>query len=224
MRLLAVETSTDACSVAVRVGADTVERFEVAPRRHGDLLLGFVDELMSDAGLKPEDLDGIALGRGPGSFTGLRLGAGVVQGIAFAAELQVACVSSLAALARSVDAPRVFCAQDARMGEVYVGGFQHQGDGVAVVVPERVSAPQLLDALPGGRWLGVGSGFTSYAAELGASLGAGLERQDPEHRYPRARDVLRLGEAMLEAGEGVEASRALPVYLRDQVTRPPAAS
>jgi tRNA threonylcarbamoyladenosine biosynthesis protein TsaB len=221
MKLLAIDTSTDACSIALSVAlgvdGDIRERHEIAPRRHGALVLPLVDELMAEAGLEVAQLDAVVLGRGPGSFTGLRIGAGVVQGIAFAAELPVACVSSLAILAQGVDANHVICVQDARMGEVYVGVFERVDGLASAVAPEQVCAPEAVSVPADFRGLGAGSGFEGYGKTLRARRGDSLVETDSGHRYPRARDALNLGRVVLEAGGGVEAAQALPVYLRDEV-------
>jgi len=217
--LLAIETSTDACSVALGVGEVMSERHEIAPRRHGALVLCFVDELMAEAGLDAGQLDAVVLGRGPGSFTGVRIAAGVVQGIAFAAELPVACVSSLATLAQGTDADLVVCAQDARMGEVYAGAFERQDGLMHAITPEQVCGPADIPVpAGGGRYVGVGSGFERHGDALRRHLGGALKDIDTGHCHPRARDALKLGQAVLEAGGGVEAAQALPVYLRDEVT------
>jgi len=217
MKLLAIDSSTDALSVAVGVDAGIRERHEIAPRQHGKLVLPLVDELMAEAGLEVAQLDAVVLGRGPGSFTGLRIAAGVVQGIAFAADLPVACVSSLAILAQGIDADHVICAQDARMGEVYAGAFERVDGLVSPVAPEQVCPAEAVLVPVAFRGLGVGSGFEGYGERLRARLGDSLKRTDSGHRYPRARDALELGRVLLEAGGGVEAAQALPVYLRDEV-------
>lgn len=218
MKLLAIDTSSDACSVALGLGDAISERHEIAPRRHGELVLRFVDELMAEAGLDAAELDGVVLGRGPGSFTGVRIAAGVLQGIAFAAELPVACISSLAALALGADAGHVFCAQDARMDEVYAGAFERLDGRMRPIGSEQLCAPEAVQVPADFCGLGVGSGFERYGEVLQWHLGDALKKVDAGHRYPRARDALKLGRPVLEAGGGVEAVQALPVYLRDEVT------
>jgi len=222
VRLLAFETSTEACSVALVVGEEIREAFALAPQRHAELVLPMADRLLAEAGLVPADLDALAFARGPGSFTGVRIAAGVVQGIAFAADLPVAPVSTLAALAlgavRETGATRVAAALDARMGEIYWGTFKFAGGTVELLGEERVCAPEAVTALPG-EWFGAGSGWSAHAAVLSRRLAVGDWQGD---RYPRASDVARLAADPRRRGEWVVAERALPVYLRNEVVVKPA--
>ena len=221
MKLLALESSTEACSVALWVDGEARERFEVAPRRHAQLLLPWAEELLAEGGLTLRQLDGIAFGRGPGSFTGVRIVTGVVQGIAFGADLPVAPVSTLAALAleemEASGARRVAAAIDARMAEVYWGCYEAAGESLLrSVVEERVVAPEAVPVPEGTGWRGSGSGWGAYDEALAARFGEGLSGADGE-RLPCARHVAALGALRLVEGEGVSAEAALPVYLRDQV-------
>lgn len=222
MRILALDTSTEACSVALLQGADVRLRAEMTERSHAELVLPMVDELLAEAGLALGDLDGIAFGRGPGAFTGLRIAAGVVQGLAFGARLEVAPVSSLAAVAAQVQAPpgtAVLVCNDARMGEVYWGVFRLEADGlVSALGPESVSAPALVgEGVPlashaAGNALLRHPVLAERLAAQGLRLHSGL--------LPRADAIARLGARVLAAGEGLPAEQALPVYVRDDVARP----
>ena len=224
MRLLAIETATESCSAALLVDGAVTARERLAPREHAALILGMCEELLAGAGLRPADLDAVAFGRGPGSFTGVRVATGVIQGIAFAAELPVAPVSSLAALAqgayRQDGAEMILTAIDARMGEVYWGAYEVDRGLVrpmrddAVVAPEQVSCPEE------GEWFGVGTGWGTYREVLAQRVAGRLSGIEAE-RYPLAQDVARLAAPMLEQGETVPAERALPVYLRDNVANKP---
>jgi tRNA threonylcarbamoyladenosine biosynthesis protein TsaB len=221
VKLLALDTSTEACSAALVVGGEVCERYRLAPREHTRLILPMIDELLSEAGLHVSALDGVAFGRGPGAFTGLRIAAGVVQGIAFGAELPVAPVSSLAALAQGVyreaGATRVLAAIDARIQEVYWGAYLFDERGVARLMGDEVVCAPHRVPLPEGRgWQGVGSGWGAYLSELRQHMAGGVSAWEAQ-RYPRARDVALLGLAALERGEGVSAEQALPVYLRNEV-------
>jgi tRNA threonylcarbamoyladenosine biosynthesis protein TsaB len=223
VKLLAIETAGDACSCAVLGGAESYERHLMAPRRHAELILSMVRDLLDESHLALEDLDALAFGRGPGSFTGVRVAAGVVQGLAFGAELPVVPVSSLQALAqgalRETGSERVLAAFDARMGEVYWGAYEAGDDGLMIArVEDCVAAPDAVPVPSVGAWLGVGEGWRSYAEALVARVGDRLAGYQAEHTA-RALDVAMLARAGYARGESVSASEALPVYVRNQVAR-----
>jgi tRNA threonylcarbamoyladenosine biosynthesis protein TsaB len=223
MKLLALDTATDACSAAA-YGDDVIhERFELAPRRHGQLLLSMVNEVLEQAGWDLSQLDAIAFGRGPGSFTGVRIAAATAQGVAIGAGLPVVPVSSLGALAQTAFAKhgvrRCAATFDARMDEVYFGAFEIDAAGIAQPVqPERVCSPEEVLLPDVGSWTGVGSGWEAYETRLRDRLG---DRVGQTHTltYPRARDVALLAAFGFSRGEAVSAEAALPVYLRDRVTQ-----
>lgn len=224
MKILAIETATEACSAAVLVGDDVAERYQVAPRGHADLILTMVQAVLGEAGLSLAQLDGIAFGRGPGSFTGVRIATGVVQGLAFGADLPVAPVSTLAAVAQGTyrvrGATQLLVALDARMHEVYWGCYGIV-DGLARLEgTEQVVAPAQTPLPVAGQWWGAGSGWQAHADVLLARHGAHLAGRD-EARLPHAADVARLGAVLLQGGGGVAAEQALPVYLRDRVVQSP---
>lgn len=220
--ILALETSSDACSVALLQEGEVFERFELAPRQHTQLLLPMVEQILSEAGLPLSALDAIAFGRGPGAFTGVRIATGVVQGLAYAAKLPVIPVSTLMALAyaayRQHQTPRVLSAIDARMGELYWAGYECDVEGVPhMVVAEQVATADRV-TLPGpesGQWYGIGSGWGGALASLQSRLEAQLSGYDAAP-LPRAGDIARLAAMM---GPGVAAQQALPIYLRDQVVQ-----
>ncbi len=222
MKLIALETATEACSAALYNDGDIAQRCTVQPRGHADLILEMINELLSEAGFKLRDLDGLAFGRGPGAFTGVRIAIGVVQGLAFGAELPVVPVSTLHALAqgafREQGHGRVLAAIDARMGEVYWGVFEK--GAAALLEPaggEGVYAPDAVPRPAENGWFGVGTGWGTYAEALAAHLGRSI-LSDGE-RLPSARDIAALAVPVLDRGEGLPAEKALPVYLRDQVAR-----
>lgn len=222
MHLLALDTSTEACSVALYRDGETIMRFEVTERSHADLVLPMIESLLAEAGLALTDLDGLAFGRGPGGFTGLRIATGVIQGLALGAGLPVAPVSSLAAVAEQVPAVEgesILVCNDARMGEVYWGVFRKAaGGGIEAVTQETVSPPDRVSYDHAGLRHAAGNGLPRYL-DLGARLlGAGLQIHDG--LYPRADAVARLGARELAAGRGVAAEMALPVYVRDDVAKP----
>ncbi|KAF0193093.1 MAG: putative protease [Gammaproteobacteria bacterium] len=223
MKLLAIDTSTEACSAALYVDNEVAECFRIAPREHAVLILPMIEQLLGDAGLSLNRLDALAFGRGPGSFTGVRIAAGVIQGLAYGAALPVVPVSSLAALAEGVrrerQQSRVLAAFDARIGEVYWGAYQADEPGRMVLIgEEQVCPPKVVPEPAAGAWFGAGSGWRAYIDALTSRLGNRVAGFDAEC-YPHAADVARLAVAGLAAGQAVDAERALPVYLRDNVAR-----
>ncbi|MDQ5911057.1 MAG: tRNA threonylcarbamoyladenosine biosynthesis protein TsaB [Pseudomonadota bacterium] len=217
MKFLALETATEACSAAVWIDGAVWERYEQAPRRHAALILPMIEAVLAEAELTMNQLDAVAVGRGPGAFTGVRIAIGIAQGLAFAADVPVVPVSTLAALAlgaaRETGQTRIATALDARMGEVYWGTWSVSGETVESVGDERVCAPALVNGAPG-PWFGAGSGWLAYADALSQRLTVNGWLGD---RYPQAGDVARLAADPARRGEWVAAEQALPVYLRDRV-------
>jgi len=225
LKLIALETATEGCSAALFIEGDVAERFELAPRRHTELILPMVEALLADAGLQMQDLDAVAFGRGPGSFTGVRIATAVAQGLAFGADLPLVPVSTLAALAQgavtAADGADILAVIDARMNEVYVGQFTVNAEGlVEQVIEERVCAAEQVTLAGRSPVLGVGSGFGSYGETLAAVLSERLISVQPA-ALPRAADVVRLAVAQFRAGQMVSPEQALPVYLRDNVAALP---
>ncbi len=217
MKLLAFDASTPACSCALYLDGEITERYEIAPRQHAALILPMADELLTEAGLKPIELEGIAFGRGPGSFTGLRIACGVAQGIAFAADIPVAPISSLATLAQAAyvenGAQKVLAAIDARMSEVYWGMYVIDKQGIMRCEGEEsVCAPHHISLPSAGDWYGVGSAWTIYADILAAKCGLSQGES-----YPQARAMIPLALAAFAEEQIVSAENALPVYLRNKV-------
>jgi tRNA threonylcarbamoyladenosine biosynthesis protein TsaB len=216
MKLLAFETSTEACSVALWLDGALHERFELAPRRHAELALPWAEALLANAGIAKTQLDAIAVGRGPGAFTGVRLGVAIAQGIALALDRPVVPVSTLAALAWPAAGDRILAAIDARMGEVYFAAFQREGDGLRLLQPEAVAKPDEVALPEGDGWHGVGTGFAAVDGALLARLGARLAGVDAG-ALPHAADVAWLAVAAFARGEAVAPERLEPAYLRDNV-------
>jgi tRNA threonylcarbamoyladenosine biosynthesis protein TsaB len=220
MRLLAIETSTEWCSVAVGDGAHWHLRDEHAGQAHSERLLPMVDAALAEAGWALRDLDGLAFGAGPGSFTGIRIGCGVTQGLALGADLPVVPVPTLAALAqdafRARGWTRVLACLDARMREVYVAAYARDSGAwrevasPSVLPPAGVSRARHLGA---GDWFGAGNGYAAYPL-LAQQLA--LVRDDAEAR-PSARAIGELALPRLAAGEAVGAADALPLYVRHRV-------
>lgn len=217
MKLLAIDLSTDACSVAVLDDGEIHQQLEPG-RRPSRQVLGMAKLLLADAGLSLNDLDAIAFGHGPGAFTGLRIAAGVAQGLALGLDRPVLGISSLRALAQAAierhDVERVAVALDARMDEIYVGEYRRDGNGLAVSIDEDRLLPPASYALPdAGIELLAGQGWAAYP-ELQERTGD--LRCDDDLR-PEAGAVARLAAAGLAAGEGGGPETAIPVYLRDKV-------
>ncbi|HLF96071.1 MAG TPA: tRNA (adenosine(37)-N6)-threonylcarbamoyltransferase complex dimerization subunit type 1 TsaB [Methylococcaceae bacterium] len=225
MKLLAVESATDACSAALWLDGEVLERYAVEPRRHSTLLLPMLDELLAEAGLELNQLDGLSFGRGPGSFTGVRIATGVIQGIALAADLPVAPVSTLAALALqafdATDASWAFAGLDARMDEVYWGVYRRDPAGGVHLWNCESVGPAAAVAFPeNAAGVGVGSAWDQYHAILAGRLDASVPWLPG--CQPRAGHIARLAALDLQSGLGVAAENALPVYLRDTVVKKPA--
>lgn len=218
-RLLALETSGDVGSVALLVDGAVRERAITSPREQTATVLPFVKDLLGDAGLELEDLDAIAFGRGPGSFTGLRVATAVAHGFGLAVGLPLLPVSSLAALAqgvwRSEGAERCLVCIDARMGEVFWAAFEVRDGIVEPLGEEQLSHPAAvcLEA-PERSWTAAGSGFAAHASEL-ERLASAAEAVLPEV-WPAARDIATLALAALDEGQACPVEDALPVYLRPE--------
>jgi len=220
MKLLAIDTATEACSAAILINDEIISRYQIASRKHAELILPIVDELLAEACLRLADLDALAFGRGPGAFTGVRIAAGVIQGLAYATGLPVIPVSTLAALAQGVDAEHrhMISAIDARMGEIYWCLYSRDDAGLIVAASEEVvSKPEDLVIASDVRYFGTGSGWHTYASVLTDKLQNQLTGFAGD-RFPDARDILTIARTEFEHGRTVSADQALPVYLRNKVT------
>lgn len=220
MNILALETATEACSIALSNAQGVLEVHEIAPRQHTHLLFGMVDKVLAEAGLARQALDLIAFGRGPGAFTGVRVAAAVAQGIALACDLPLAPISTLTALAaggaRLMGARQVLATLDARRDEVYFTACEFDADGELerVAIADCVLAPEAVTVAAPAQWLAVGNGWSVYASRFTPDLAA-VPRA--ALLFPHARDVARLAAAMHARGECVDVAHALPVYLRGAV-------
>lgn len=216
MNILALDTSTEFCSAALWLDGSIDERETLAGQTHSNLLLGMVDELLAAHALAVRDLDGIAFGEGPGSFTGLRIACGVVQGLAFGAELPVVGVGTLLAMAAGSGAERVVCCLDARVREIYHAAYE-RSEGVWRAVHEPVlCTPEAVPHLPGGGWFAIGSAFSVYRETLERRYAGQLQAIEPD-RYPHARDIAALAVPRFGAGLTMAPEVAAPVYLREKV-------
>lgn len=222
MKLLAVETSTEACSAALIIDGEVKERFELAPQKHTQLILPMIDSLMAEAGLKPQQLDALAFSRGPGSFTGVRIATGVIQGIALGTGLPVVPVSTLAAIAQDFfdrnDENVAFVAMDARMGEIFWGVYRRDAQGYAELIGFEAVTPAEQIEFPDLTGVGIGSGWGGYNQALTARLAGRVSRYQAE-LLPRAGAIARLGARAFGQGLAVPVEQAMPVYLRDKVAK-----
>lgn len=242
MKILAIDTATEACSAAVLAPERFASRYEEVGRGHSDHILAMVDAVLCEAEVALTDLDAVAFGCGPGSFTGVRLAASVAQGLAFGAGLPVVPVSNLRALAQRAlesagarSAGSLLVCADARMKEVYWGCFERRAPGAAEALAEphaaalaaarvegeRVGPPDTVELPPGiaAPVHGVGRGFLAYPG-LAARLAGRLQAVHAD-LLPRADEVARLAVAELAAGRSVAPWDVVPTYLRDDVARPP---
>ncbi len=226
MNFLAIDASTEACSVALTVNNKTISEFELAPQSHSLLLLPMIDRLLKKADIKLAQLDGLIFGQGPGSFTGVRIGVGVAQGLAFAANLKVVGVSTLQVMAQQAyslhQQVNVIATIDARMSEIYAGYYQLNEEGIMeTVLNDTVLAPgKLAEYLSAHlsenqQVYGVGSGWDAYKNELESlKINAGT----PEILFPNAEELLEIGQYYFSKGQAVSAENAQPVYVRDTVS------
>ncbi|MHA2727997.1 tRNA (adenosine(37)-N6)-threonylcarbamoyltransferase complex dimerization subunit type 1 TsaB [Vibrio campbellii] len=222
-KILAIDTATENCSVALLVNDRVISRSEVAPRDHTKKVLPMVDEVLKEAGLTLQDLDALAFGRGPGSFTGVRIGIGIAQGLAFGADLPMIGVSTLASMAQASyrlhGATDVAVAIDARMSEVYWARYTRQENGEwagvdaeCVIPPARLAEEAQADDKT---WTKAGTGWDAYQEDLG-KLPFNLTSGDV--LYPDSQDIVILAEQELKKGNTVPVEESSPVYLRDNVT------
>ena len=221
MKILALETSTEACSVALRINDDMLERFEIAPSQHSSLLLPMIESLLQEAGISLHQLDGLGFSAGPGSFTGLRIAAGVIQGIAAGADLPVVAVSTLESLAlyayKNKGKPNILAAMDARKNEVYWGMYRYKNEGYFQLLGEEcVCLPASVPLPDSGEWYGIGPGWTNYTGELTHRVGEALSAYDTG-LLPRASCIAELAQSAFKQNRQVAAEDALPVYIRNHV-------
>ncbi len=225
MKLLAIDAATEACSVALLVEATVHQRHIISPRGHAKLLLGMVDEVMKEADITLSSLDAIAFDRGPGSFTGVRVGTSVTQGLAFGADLPVIPVSSLATLAqgvwREMGHEHILSVIDARMAEVYWGYYYLEQGRMTLQGMEHIGKAEMISPVKG-ECFGAGSGWQAYESLLRSAMandGQGTCMGIDAERLPHAEDILTLARPLLESGEYVSAEQALPTYLRNEVAK-----
>ena len=216
MRILALETSTEYCSVALWQSGAIIECCERVGQKHSERLMEMLDGVLREANVTLAQLDGIAFGAGPGSFTGVRIACGVAQGLALGADLPVVGVCTLQALAQASGHDKVIAALDARMAEVYHAVYEKcEGRWVTVSEPS-LCLPQDAQPVEGKGWFGAGSGFDVHGAELEERFAGKIDGNDAR-AVPQASAIAQLAAVMFAAGQGVDAAQAMPFYLRDKV-------
>lgn len=220
MNCLVLDTATEACSVALQWQDQLISLFEVCPQQHSQRLLPMVDEIVKQAGIDLRHVAFLGFGRGPGSFTGVRIATGMLQGLALGLELPVVGVSTLAAMAQQAieqtSAKDVYCAIDARMGEVYFSHYRLENGLASLQGVEQVMPPEEAAKLIklSEKTVGVGTGWAAYP-ELNPDQQLAV---NANILYPDARYMVNLAKQLYSEGNYTEASLAKPVYLRDKVT------
>lgn len=219
MPYLAIDTSSEQLSLAISTGWDAetfVARDWPVGQKHAELTLPYLRELLAEQQLSMADIAGIAYPCGPGSFTGLRIGCGITQGLAYAHSIPVVGISTLEALAEASGAIRAYVCIDARMNQVYCAAFERQGQHWHTIHAAQVCNPEDVPVPEGHDWFGIGTGFASYHSALQDRIGPHLSQIDSA-RQPHAREMLKLALSQFAAGQGVSAEQANLVYLRDKV-------
>ena len=228
MKILAIETATEACSAALYNDGHIISRYELAPRKHTQLILPMMDAILKEAGVEKSSLDAIAFGRGPGAFTGLRIAVGIAQGLALAIGKPVVPISTLAAMAQQVldttsgtvalNETVFIPAIDARMGEVYWGQYKSVDGEVRLFGKEELSKPQVLAEYHQNENIRFGSGWEEYHPDLmknDSPAIAGATRDI----FPSAYYIAKLAASAFSRGETIDAADAEPVYIRNDVAK-----
>lgn len=220
-KILAVETSSNACSAALLINDAVIEHYELSPQQHGQLILPMVNSLLAEAEIKLQQLDALAFGCGPGSFTGVRIAASVAQSLAFGADLPIVPVSTLRALAQGAfenwGAVKVLSGIDARMTEIYFGSYEINNGLMRQQINDGLYKLDNVPQPSGGEWFGVGDAWKIYAEKLEKHMKNKVTKIEAEF-YPRARDIVKLARAEFLAGNFVTVNEAIPIYLRNKVT------
>lgn len=220
MNLLALDTSTEFLSLALKLGDKTYTHYQAAGSASSQLVLPQIQVLLDSADIKLNDLDGIAFGAGPGAFTGVRIASGVAQGLGYGANLPVVGINTLTAVAEASGQDKVIVCLDARMGEVYHAALIKQ-NGVWVEISEtKVCKPQDAPTIEGDNWVGAGSGWMAYSEKLTQIYTPNLNPILPNvlsDITPTAEAILRLAQPTFEAGQAKPAMEAMPIYVRNRV-------
>lgn len=216
MNLLALDTSTEYLSLAIAKGSETFTFEVLAGQTHSQIILPQIQVLLETAGLQLKDLQGIAFGAGPGSFTGVRIAAGVAQGLGYGSNLPVVGVCTLMALAEASGATKVIACLDARMGEVYHAAYEKVNEEWQAVIEPGLYKPDAAPAIQGSDWVGAGSGWQTYGEQLSAIYAEQLTSTQPA-LLPSASAILQLARPVFARGEAKPAHDAMPIYIRNRV-------
>lgn len=224
MNILVIDTATEACSVALEIDGQLFHRFEICPQQHSQRLLPMIDEVLSQANVNLGQLDYLGFGRGPGSFTGVRIATSMLQGLSLGTGLPAVGVSTLATMAQQAleqsQAQCVFSAIDARMSEVYFAHYEAQNGVATLVDDEQVLPPEEARKLLvfNGLAQGVGTGWAAYPQLLSELVTQHSLIISDDILYPNARFMLPLVKQAIALGQAQEVDEIQPVYLRDKVT------
>lgn len=216
MNLLAFDTSTEFLSIAIARGEELFSFDTLAGQSHSQLILPEIQKLLTSANMQLTDLNGLVFGAGPGSFTGVRIAAGVAQGLAFGANLQVTGVCTLMALAQASGADKVIACLDARMGEVYHAAYVRENGVWQTVCEPGLYKPDAVPAIAGTDWVAAGSGWQTYAEILAVKYDAQLTRVLPQ-LLPQAHAMIELAQPIFASGQALNAADAMPIYIRNRV-------
>jgi tRNA threonylcarbamoyladenosine biosynthesis protein TsaB len=220
MNLLALDTSTEFLSLALKLGENTFTHYQATGSASSQLVLPQIQVLLDSANTQLKDLDGIAFGAGPGAFTGVRIASGVAQGLGFGANLPVVGINTLIAVAEASGQDKVIVCLDARMGEIYHAAFVKQNGIWTEISETKVCKPQNSPILEGGNWFGAGSGWAAYRDVLTQLYTNNLSPALPnimQNITPTAEAILRLAQPVFAAGQGRPAMEAMPIYIRNRV-------
>lgn len=219
MKILAIETSTEACSAALEIDNSCIFRHEIAPRKHTELILPMINSLFEEANIKVNSLDAIAFGCGPGAFTGVRVAIGITQGLAYPYDIPVIPISTLAALAQQFakEYNHIATALDARMKEIYWGLYEtNEHNLVQALKKEKVCSPMNISSPTKGEWIGIGTGWKEYSSEIKSKFKCKI--LDIKYDvYPHAKNIIQLAKESYRNGKFIPVDRASPVYLRNKV-------
>ena len=220
MNLLGIDTSTRSTVLGLQLGSEIIDRTSSEVDTHSREILPSIEALMMEAEIGFKDLDAIVFGQGPGSFTGLRIAVGVVQGLGYGSGIPVVPVSSMACIAQSLMPPAnpslVFVGLTARLEEVYYGAYKFEEEIAVPVIPEGVADVSELPKLPFGDWFGCGNAMPELGIKIQAVTGVCFKSISSE-AVPTISNLLSLGSFKFSRGESVSATQATPVYLREQV-------